>query len=1316
MNPLIDSQTNPVTSSSAAPTGPEDARLLLLIVEDDNDMAELLSYVLQPFYRIETARNGIEGLEKALELHPDLILSDLEMPQMSGPDMVSELRKRDDLAAVPIVVLTATRDANVRVALLHAGAQDYVTKPFTPDELIARIAHQLDVSRAQATLNSATDNRSEKSAPPQELAKLASQVVARQRGLETSLEVLRQSRELFHALARDFAHAPGLYFDYELRFTAEQGEGLMLLGHNPGSLLHKQPSEVFSAEFATLLEPHFHAALRGHSTTFEVPMPTAETANGHEENRILLMRALPVRDETNSITGGLVVAQDLHSHRLEEDEWQGFQARILAQVEDAVNVIDPQRRVIYWNNAAARLYGAEAHDVLGRPLAEIYEYEWLNQGGRATVLRELERNGYWKGECLHRLVKDGREVLVEASISSLRAPGGAHSGFLAVIRDVTARKKTEETRALLEAERDELLGRLQREVEETRHLQGRLNLQFERMPIGCIVWDSEFRVESWNPAATTIFGYTAAEVKGQHAFKSIVPPEVQPLVDEIWQRLSSGDNSAHIVNENVTRDGRRIVCLWSNTPLFERDGTFSGVLSMAQDITDRMQAEESLRLSEERFRSTFEQAGVGVAHISSDGRWLRVNYKLCEILGYTRDEMLSGMHFQDITHPEDLDRNISLFEKALTAPLNSYSMEKRYLHKSGRVVWANLTASLVESPSNESASEPYFIAVIEDITARKRAERNQRLLAEASAAFASSLDYEGTLRTLSRLCVAELAEICVIDLVGRGITVEWPEGAEDNVRRFVAHHRDESQQALLEPLLLYRPRLDAGVPGGDAFSSGRTVHIENFDVNMFLSGIEDADHLALIQSLNIKSCLIVPLIARSLVVGLVKLCSISQPFFERHDIGLIEELMRRAALALENAHLYGEAQQARREAEAASRAKDEFLAVVSHELRTPLTPILGWVSTLRDNEMAGSLDAEMRLHALDAIQQGAEVQSQIIDDLLDVSRIISGNAHLHTHQIRLRTILEAAISVVRPAANKKEIQFWTSFDPALGLIEGDPRRLQQVIGNLLSNAVKFTPFGGRIEIQLSERNGMAQIVVKDTGIGIEPDFLPHVFDRFSQADASTSRLHGGLGLGLSIVRHLVELHNGKVEAHSDGANKGATFAISLPLLPPENLDSGNLTPHLDSIPASPLPQDWAPNSSGPARVSVASDALLGLSLLVVDDEPATRDMLSHILLIAGADVEVADSAMAARQILARWKPDVLISDIGMPGEDGYALIKFVRALHPDEISTVPAIALTAYARGQDRETALKAGYQMHLVKPIPPADLVDAILQLTTKS
>lgn len=967
-------------------------------------------------------------------------------------------------------------------------------------------------------------------------------------------------------------------------------------------------------------------------------------------------------------------------------------------MEDAVNVIDENHRVIYWNNAAARLYGIEGHEAIGRPLDELYSYQWLNVEGRESVLRDLRAYGYWKGECLHRLIRDNREILVEVSISTLRESNGVAKGFLAVIRDITARKRAEEARAQLEKERDELLRRLQSEVEETRYWRDRLNLQFERMPIGCIVWDTDFCVESWNPAAREIFGFSLEEVKGQHALQLFVPPEAQSAVGEIWQRLLQGDTAAHSVNENLARDGRRIICQWSNTPLLDRHGLVSGVLSMVQDITNRVRAEEDLRFSEERFRNTFEQAAVGVAHVDNEGRFLQVNRKLSEILRYSRQEMLSGMRFGDITHPDDMERENVLFEKAFQAHsvTTTYALEKRFLDKNGRVVWCSVTASFVKCRE----AEPYFVMVIEDIAARKQAEWSQRFLAEATSAFAASLDYEATLRTMARLCVEELADFCIVDLVGRGVAVDWPEGEESRVRRVAGWHRDTAKKPLVDKLLSYVPRLDAGWPSADAFASGRTVYLENCSDEFLRATTDDAEHFELVQDLDVRSCLIVPLVARGRVIGLVKLCNSTAHSFDRHEIALVEELMRRASLALENAHLYGEAQKARREAEAASRAKDEFLAVVSHELRTPLTPILGWVSTLLDSELSNNFDSETRRHALEAIQQGAEIQSQIIDDLLDVSRIISGNSHLHKHPTRLCQVIEAAVTASQHAAQKKNIEIFVCLEVESAVVQGETRRLQQVIGNLLSNAIKFTPSGGRVEVHLAADTENAQIKVSDNGIGIDKTFLPYVFDRFTQADTTASRSYGGLGLGLAIVRHLVELHGGTIEVRSAGLSQGATFTVTLPLV---------LAPH-SAIPSTVLQENSKPEK--PLDEATSAAKLVGLKFLIIDDESATRDMLSHIFKSAGAVMETADSASAAREILARWQPDLILSDIGMPDEDGYTFIKFVRSLHSADGGMIPAIALTAYARPQDCESALNAGFQMYLTKPVSPTDLIAAVLEL----
>lgn len=1296
-------------------TAPSDSSALplVLIIEDDADLTQLLLMALRRDYRLENARDGYEGLAKALELRPDLILSDLAMPGLAGVNLVRELRSHRDLASVPIVALTALKDAELRAEILRNGAQDYVTKPFASDELRARLAHHISVYRARQALRAEAlsglgegENGlpAELAFPAQDLAVLARDVASRKRALETSLEVLRQSRALFHLMARESAHASGVFFDLDLRFTIQQGEGLDALGAVARDIAGKAATEGFSEELSTLIIPHMRAALHGAATTFEVSLEMDHSAG---EGRVYLMRALPVRDDDGDITGGLLLAQDLRDHRLEEDEWQGFQAKILAQVEDAVNVIDPRHRVLYWNDGAARLYGLEAAEALGRPLDEIYDYEWLNEGGREAVIAELDRVGWWQGECLHRLKHDGREILVDVSLSLMHEPGGGLTGFLAVIRDITARKRAEEVRARLEGERDELLLRLQQEFKETRRLQQRLHLQFERMPVGAIVWDEDFRVQSWNPAATTIFGFSTEEVMGHHAFKSIVPPETRPQVDAIWQRLLTGDTTAHSINENITRDEKRIICQWSNTPLQEADGRIVGVLSMVHDITDRVYAEEALRESEERLSGIVNSAMDAIISINEAQTIQVFNPAAEKMFGYSSDEVLECSIDQLISPHEGSESHISkdFWQKRLIAQEMGALGTLYGVRANGEEF--PIEASIAEMQQD---GHKIFTVILRDITARRREEHAQHLLAKASESLNLSLDYASTLETIAQLCVPALAEMCVIDLVGRGVGVAWPEEEEDSVRRVITRHADPSKDEVMHALLNYSPHFQAGSLLEKVVARKRPVFIERLDEETLNAAIHDKDHRALLKELAIQSCVLAPLVAHGLVIGMVSLCnSDARKPFSEHDRSLIEELMRRAALALENSHLYGQAQKAQQEAEAANRAKDEFLAVVSHELRTPLTPILGWVSMLMDEERNQRLDAATREHALEAIQQAAEQQAQLIDDLLDVSRIISGTTRLHSQPMHLRPVVEAALNSARPAARKKNINLWTAFDPEMGMIEGDARRLQQIVANLISNAIKFTPPCGRIEVQLAEYSGRARLEVRDTGIGIEPEFLPRVFDRFSQSDASTSRLHGGLGLGLSIVRHLAELHGGIVEAASEGTDHGAVFTVSFPLLPRSVQGTSS---HSDYGSTS-LP---LPGSAERILSAIPATALTGRRLLVVDDEPATRDMLARVLGFAGAEVQTAESAASARQILARWKPDVLVSDIGMPDEDGYAFIRFVRSLHPVDGGTLPAIALTAYTRGADRDDALAAGYQKHVPKPVTPADLIALIAELTPQN
>ncbi|QLE40372.1 PAS domain S-box protein [Nostoc sp. C052] len=409
---------------------------------------------------------------------------------------------------------------------------------------------------------------------------------------------------------------------------------------------------------------------------------------------------------------------------------------------------------------------------------------------------------------------------------------------------------------------------------------------------------------------------------------------------------------------------------------------------------------------------------------------------------------------------------------------------------------------------------------------------------------------------------------------------------------------------------------------------------------------------------------------------------------QEHGVAFVLDITDRKLAEKECDRLLECERTARQQAEIANKIKDEFLAVLSHELRTPLNPILGWSKMLRTRKF----DEKTTNHALETIERNAKLQTQLIEDLLDVSRILQGKLNLNVCPVNLVMVVEAALETVRLAAEAKSIQIQTLFDPSLGQVMGDPNRLQQVVWNLLSNAVKFTPTGGRVEIRLMEADNQIQIQVSDTGKGIIPDFLPYVFDYFRQADGTTTRVFGGLGLGLAIVRKVVEMHGGKVQAESPGEQAGATFTVELPLLIRSE-------------------QVWGEENQSLSSESESS-LLADTQVLVVDDEPDIRDLITFILQDYGVEVTAVASAQEALQALSESIPDVLISDIGMPKTDGYMLMREVRSRSPQQGGSVPAIALTAYAGEMNQQQALAAGFQMHISKPVDPDVLVKAIADL----
>ncbi|HWQ35785.1 MAG TPA: response regulator [Blastocatellia bacterium] len=386
---------------------------------------------------------------------------------------------------------------------------------------------------------------------------------------------------------------------------------------------------------------------------------------------------------------------------------------------------------------------------------------------------------------------------------------------------------------------------------------------------------------------------------------------------------------------------------------------------------------------------------------------------------------------------------------------------------------------------------------------------------------------------------------------------------------------------------------------------------------------------------------------------------------------------------------------AREEAEAANRAKDSFLAVVSHELRTPLNAMLGWIYLLR----TGRLDPATQARALETIERNTRLQAQLIEDLLDVSRIIAGKLRLNVRPADISSVIVAAIESLRLAAEAKGIEYRFNPDPSVGIVNCDPDRLQQVIWNLLSNAIKFTPRGGEVEIRLERRDEHAIITVRDTGQGISPEFLPYVFDRFRQADSTATRVHGGIGLGLSIVRHLIELHGGTVTAESAGPDQGACFTVRLPL----TIGRQKMTEVFRSEDLSSL-------------AGLRLTSLDGLRVLIVEDDSDSRELLTTLFGRCRVDVRAVASCAEALRVIQDQKPDVLVSDIAMPGEDGYMLIRKLRQLDAEHGGLIPAIALTAFARDEDRDKALAAGFQAHLTKPVEPAELTAVVASLAHRS
>ncbi|HEV2801277.1 MAG TPA: PAS domain S-box protein [Pyrinomonadaceae bacterium] len=1071
------------------------------------------------------------------------------------------------------------------------------------------------------------------------------------------------------------------------------------------------------------------AHIEGRTPRYEV-----EVRRRHKDGRYLwfLAQGVALRDASGRALRLTGSDTDITARKQAEQSQRESEERYRSLLENANDIIyahDLQGNYLSINRAGAEITGYTREEILGGlNISQVVAPEHLERA-REMVRRKLEDPSPTVYE-VDILTKDRRRLTLEVS-TRISYTDGQPAAIEGVARDVTARKRAEAEKArlaaLLESQR--------------RHLQAMVG------SVPGVVWEAwgepdeaTQRINFVSDYVETMLGYTVEDwLSTPNFWLSIVHPEDRERAAREAAAIFTSGKVGTSRFRWMRKDGRAVCVEAQSSVILEDTGRPVGMRGVTMDITERMRQEANehfLAEASTALSSTLEyektlktvarlavpqfadwcaidmadEAGtlrrLAVAHIDpAKIEWAHEVYEryppdpsephgLYQVLRTGQSEFYPDIPDELLVAGARDEKHLELmrqigFRSAMLVPLK---IRERVL---GVVTFVN-----TESSRHHTTED---LALAEDLARRAalavenarlyRAERQTREAAERTSdrlarlqAVSTALSQALTPQQVATAVIeqgisslnAHAGVVVLLDEAGTELeivkTVGFPPAVVEGWRRFA---------------------LEAPVPLADAVRERLPVLVESF-----ADYAERYPMLGPLASVTGSSALVaLPLTVKGHTRGAMGLSFPRAQAFDEDDRAYMLALAQQCAQALERARLYETEQRLRAEAETANRLKDEFLATVSHELRTPLTAIVGWSSMLR----TGDFDAATTARAIETIQRNALAQTQIIEDLLDVSRIITGKVTLDARPIELGAIIETALDSVRPAATTKGITLKSETKQAerLAVVWGDTARLQQVMWNLLANAVKFTPGGGEVAVSLSRAGGHVRVAVADTGQGINRDFLPYVFDRFRQADGTITRQHGGLGLGLSIVRHLVELHGGTVSVESAGEGLGATFTIELPAADAER--AGSATAEAQKLPAS-----RAEMNAAVGRVP----ELANLRVLIVDDEADARLLLQTIMEQTGARVRAAASAAEALAAFKEFKPDILVSDIGMPQEDGYALLRRVRALSPEEGGRIPAIALTAYAQEHDRMRALLAGFQVHVAKPVNPPEFVAVVVGL----
>jgi PAS domain S-box-containing protein len=944
----------------------------------------------------------------------------------------------------------------------------------------------------------------------------------------------------------------------------------------------------------------------------------------------------------------------------------GDQFRLLVEgVQDyAIFMLDPDGHVRSWNPGAERIKGYSADEVVGKHFSLFFPAEEVEarESANALLARALrdgrvETSGF-------RVRKDGSRFWANVVISALRDGTGAHLGFAKVTRDLTDAAY----RSFVEAS-------------------------------NAIVWTAaaDGSPNADSPSWRAFTGQTREEWLGRRGWDPVHVDDRVPLA-AAWERAKSTGTPFEAEFRLRRHDGVDVWMSARAVPFFDSQGGVREWFGVSVDISARKTAElerEAALELERNARLQAERAGaiwtttlgsIGDAVIATDvsGCITFMNlvaenltrWQLAEARGKPLAEVFRIVN-EETRQPVESPVEKVLQHGAIVGLANHTVLVRRD--------GSDLPIDDSAAPIRDASGELFgVVMVFRDVTEQKRAAVRRDFLANAGDALMASPDYRESLATIVKLAVPHLADWCAVDV---------SEPGEAGTRQLGVAHVDPDRVTFAREVgrrYPPDPAAKTGVP--NVIRTGRSELYPEIPRELLEQSAVDAEHLRLLRELDLRSAMIVPLRGRERVFGAITfIYAESGRRYSQQDLELAEELARRASLVIERRKLEEEREvllarerEARAQAELASRAKDEFLAIVSHELRNPLSAILGWTRLLTQRQLPPEV-----AKPLATIERNARALARLIEDVLDVSRIISGKLRLDLAEASIVHAVTDAAETVRPMAEAKNIELTTAVEPNIS-VQADQVRLQQIIGNLLSNAVKFTPARGRVSLEAKLVGARLQISVTDNGSGIDPKLLSAIFEPFRQEDASTTRRHGGLGLGLAIVARLAEAHGGSVRAESAGRGTGATFTVELPAR------SSSEPP---------------PSTGRPAPIH-SPRSLLGRRVLVVDDEPDVLEVLRATFVGAGAVVETANSAETALRRFAESRPDVIVSDIGMPDVDGYMFIQRVRRLGPAGTPPVPAVALTAYVRREDVERALAAGFQAHVAKPVDPVEVLKVVGQV----